>query len=433
MAAREVSIFQLSVPPVFRALSSPGNLTLYVAGLTLNFGIATPQTALPVPVNYGQVLQLTIEILVGAMVIFTAGAAVAALLLHRVRHVSSMMKPASVLGVGFMGYGLWALFDARQFIFDLGKTSIAAFYVPVFFVGVVVWMGVLQSFHTRAIFRSVCFPLGRLTDGRPSWRERRFRVYDGRDGPEFISERGFDVWRRLLGLRWRFNPHKLTPIPVEVADPDFESPRYDTKFRYFAWPDAEGEDSAIVDTPPRVWWLPWRKSVKEARAKRAAKLGLDPDDLSRGNWLVAADQGDRSVAAVGHMDAMFLEAWPTGTVALGDVGRELGRTRVALFATETSVETLAQQRSRMIIGAQAIADQLPGDDLAPDAMAEVSARFTSRIGSADRVRDLLLRKRAARASAAAPPLTKALPRPIIDVEAEATEGRDPWLRRKRPA
>jgi hypothetical protein len=371
---RTILQFILTVPPAFVPLGSPLNLSVALLGVTFQLGIATPTTQLQVPQTYGQFLSFSAAFAVAAAVVFAAAASVAYMILIRVRYVPSLLKPAGLLGGIAFGFIAWVWADTRQAIFLLGDVSVFAVYAPLFLFSVLFWMALLPP---RAYRYGVFGPVPELTQGMPGLDAPEYRIYRGDDGLEWVSERPWTALLRFLGVGCEFNPYVLSKTPAEFRVPSFKSIRRDLYAYFVVWDCRKGKGS-IREFRPRIWWLPWRKSVREERAVWLREMKRDPAAVHVG-VLVSADRGKLELEAGGNRTAAEAVRWPLSTGKEGRMSKLYEKSLNTIMDLHLNTQVKADELARKYTTIARIQERL---SLNPEAVRQLDQ------GAAAKVLDL---------------------------------------------
>lgn len=377
-AAGQLYVFNLNVPPQF----NPENLTIGLLGLTLSFTIHTPQTALPVPYNYGQVILLVVEILGAAFIVFLSGVGVAHFIVGRVRHVN-LVRPALFVTLAIAASVGYIAGNFRQFLYWVGNASIAWVFIPFFLAGIIVWMAVLP---TKAPAVGIVRPAIPLTRGKGSMEVDLIRVYGEGPVAEYIAPGSGAAIGRFFGVRSVFDPTGVTPTPWIVADPGFKNPRRDIKEFYFTWADVPGQAPNVVRKKPRFWLLPWRKTVQEKRAAWREEQGLDGLDTHKlgirndglPGFLFSFDPGICRVSALGEQGTVLQQGWCSGTANWSSMGIAHQRMQTTLLTLRWAEEQRVNDSVMRHLTLRSVLHQAPGTPRAIVGTDDMSRRAIAR-------------------------------------------------------
>lgn len=396
-AAGEFSQFDLQVPPVFVAPTQAWNLTLEILGLSLPYQIATPGTSLPIPETVGGLIGWLGLMSPIAVVSFVAGFGPGALIVHRLRYVSSGKYAAGFALILSLVIGLGVAVDFTGFLYWLGSVGVLGLglllLTPLFVWGAAFWITVRGK---RLKSRLVRAPIAKTKGGEPVVGVTAVKIYGGGDTghpEELVDGLGIGGPRaalhRLLGTRVSWNPGQVAREP-RLIHYDWTKGRFELEGEYAVWPGSAGRDIDFKVRPSEVVLFPWRKAV---RARYDAAPGEVIDHANDGvkdpalwhhrGFFFGLRHGEAGIPALGSPDHIGPDQYIRGVAPAASFGREAQRLRTSLLLQNEQMsaeaEVLADRRT-------AIHDRLqsfPGSPEAMEGLRELSTRNMERVFDVD--------------------------------------------------
>lgn len=387
-AAGEFQRFNLEIPPVFVAPNDAHNLTMTLLGLQLQFLIATPGTALPVPITVGGLVGWLAFMSPIAVVSFVAGFGPAAFVVHRLRYVSTGKYAAAfafllslliLIGIGV---------DFTGFLYWLGSVGIGGLAVllllPMFVWGAAFWITVRGKRLKSRLIRS---PIGKSENGEPVAGVTQVKVYGGGEtGHEEELVEGLGVggpgaaFHRLLGLRVKWRPDRIAREPRLVRY-DWARGRLDIEGEYAAWPTGDGKKLDYAVRSSEVVWFPWRKAVKARYDPAPGEVvdhendGVkDPALWHHRGFFLGLRHGEASVAALGSPDYVGPDQYIRGVAPAAAFGRESQRRGTALILLNERIFAEAEIMAHQTSAIHDVLQAFPGSPEAMEGLRQLSTR-----------------------------------------------------------
>lgn len=364
----QVQEFYLNVPSVV----SREELTIGILGANLTVWIQVPGAGIAIPVDYPQLLVHDFEFQVWVVIFFVVGVGIATGIRLRARHVERIWPIGAFGIVASVGFGLWALSDYPSSLLVLGSFPEAVVATPVVLAGMYLW---LALFPSEARLHKIEYPVADVRDGERLYNEKRFRLYNGPDGPEYIGKGGAGALLRILGIRTLFDDRALNLAPYRLRFEGFRRIRSDVYAKYYAWAEFDATAPVLTVVPPRIFWLPWRKRTREAISEyhRKALRGRVPEPAKVGALLYVTPS--RAFAAVvGRQGAILVQGWIAGTLQASRTGYALEKVLVAYTHLKVSLRAEAVDLGHKIALTLRMAEEYPGSPIALKALEDLATR-----------------------------------------------------------
>lgn len=364
----EVGEYLLTVPPVPTA----ENLTVSVLGVVAHLTIVVPGAGIAIPQDYPQLLLHDFSFQVYVVVFILAGIGIATALKLRARHLERIW-PFGVVGLfATIGFVAFAYSDYPYSLVPIGQLPEAVVATPVVLASLFFW---LAFSPTETRIHRIRFPKPELRDGTPLVGSKRFRVFNGPDGKEYIGRGGAGAFLRILGVRTYLDDQVATPVPHLTRVDGFESAKYDVFAEYYAWSEFPEGPKVLEVVPPRIFWLPWRKRTREAIAAYHAQelRGKSPVPTHLGVLLYVSPS--RAFAnVVGKQNAILVQGWISGTLQASRVGNALEKVLTAYTHLKVSLKAEAIDYGHKLALALRMAEDYPGSPVALKALEDLATR-----------------------------------------------------------
>jgi hypothetical protein len=372
-APGQIQEFELDVPPV------PGteDLTIGLLGANLTVSIVVPGAGIAIPANYPQLLLHDFLFQVYVVVFFVFGIGIATMIRLRARHVERLWPFGAVGVLAAIGFAGYAYGDYPASLIPLGSLPEAVVATPVVLAGMYLW---LTLFPTEARIHKIEFPVADVRDGESLYDERRFRLFPGPDGPEYIGRGGAGATLRFLGVRTKWKPNVLTQAPRIRRFRQFRSVRYDTYGKFFAYAELPAGEKVLTVVPPRVFVLPWRRRTRERVEAyyRSTLRGSEPVPDHLG-LLLHITPSCAFAAVASTQGAVLIEAWINGTLHHSRVGLALERVLVAYTELKVTYKARAWDYGQKIALALSMGERFPDSPVALAALEDLATRQEAEI------------------------------------------------------
>jgi hypothetical protein len=360
--------FGLNVPTP----GSQTNLTVAILGAVLSVAIVAPGSGVPIPVNYPQLLVHDFTWVAYVVVFFVVGIAIATALRLRARHLEGTWKLGAIgMGAAF-AFGAWFFSDYPLSVVPIGSAPEAVVALPVVFIAMYFW---LALFPTDAKLYQVRYPVADAIDSMPLYDTKRFRVFDGPDGPEYIGEGGATQIQRVLGRRTMLDDRVLTNSPRRVRHKGFRSIKNDVYAEYLSPGETEGGPKVLEVVRPRTWWLPWRQKARaeiEEYHRTALRGRVPPPQAVGALWYTSPSKA--FLAASGRAGSMMVQEWITGTMHVSKVMIAFERLHVAFLTLKVSFTSEVMAKAHKIAYTLHLAREIPRSPITTAAIEELSTR-----------------------------------------------------------
>ncbi len=348
------------------------NLTVAILGVVLNCAVASPGAGISIPANYPQLLTHDFGWVVWVVFFFAVGVGVATALRLRARHMTGLGKWAGAGAAFGIGFGLWFFSDYPLSAITVGSLPEAFVATPVVLIGMFFW---LYLFPTEAKLYQVRFPVADTRDHMPMYGTKRFRVYDGPEGPEYIGTGGASQLQRILGVHTLLDDRVLTNAPRRIRNSGFERVKEDIYAEYLSPGETDGGPKILEVVKPRTWWLPWRAKAREQIEEyhRDALKGRVPPPKKVG-ILVYISPSRAFLAASGGAGSMMVQQWITGTIHLTKIATAFERLWVALLTLKAGFESEVMAKAHKVAYTLHLAQEIPNSKLTMKAIEDLAAR-----------------------------------------------------------
>jgi hypothetical protein len=396
-AARAFEQFDLNVPPVFVAPSDAANLTLTILGLTLQYRIATPGTAVPVPLTLGTFIGWLAIMSPAAVVSFVGGFGPAEVVTRRLRYVSTGRWAALLALLVTLGIALGILADFTGFEYWLGGAGIAGLAVlllfPMFLWGSALWISVRGSHLQSRLIRA---PIAKSQKGEPVVGATAIKVYGGGDtGHEEELVEGLGIggvsaaWHRFLGLRVRWRADAIAREPVLIHY-DWSRGKLDIEGEYAAWPTGNGHAIDYTVRREEVVYFPWRKSIRakyDPLPEEAVPAGAgapvpppvegarDPSLWAHRGFLIGLRHGEAKISALGKPDYLGPDQYVRGLAPARSFALESQQRGRVLTLVYERISAEAEELAHKMVAIRNRVKEFPGSPEAMEGLRELSGRM----------------------------------------------------------